>query len=379
MRLFRGGDRSSTEASPTGHPTHRPSPTPKGPLDSASERALPDEQRDGRSIGFEDERLKVLYVMGVGRSGSTVLGQVLNGIEGFFLVGELYYLWDRGLIENRLCSCGVLFKSCPVWGEVLRRSFGGAKEVDAERALSLRRQAPGNRSLLFASARRRRAAVSQMGEYLEALDALYHGTRSVSQSRVLVDTSKSPAYGFALENVPGVQLYVLHLVRDPRATAYSWGVRKKRQPASEKRPSRYMTTHNPLKTSLFWSAWNFAIEKIWGGIPERYMLLRYEDLIGDPRGALESILEFVGEKDAKLPLVGDHEVSLVVNHAFSGNPDRLRSGSVTLREDGEWKHKMGLALRAMVVATTWPGLLRYGYRLDGRRRPRTGSRIRGRF
>lgn len=316
--------------------------------------------------GATDGKVKVLYVMGPGRSGSTVLGQVLNGVEGFFLVGELYYLWDRGLIENRLCSCGVFFKNCPVWEEVLRQSLGSVEEIDARRLLELREQSTSNRRLLVASAKQRREAVPRMGEYLGVLDALYRGVKRVSRSRVIVDTSKSPAYGFALENVPGVEMYVLHLVRDPRAIAYSWWTRKKIQPASEKRPGRYMTAHAPLETSLTWNAWNFAVEKTWGGAPERYMRLRYEDLVRDPRGSLETILDFLGEQNLRLPLSGKREVLLGVNHAFSGNPDRLRRGSVTLRADEEWRKKMNRTQRALVVAATWPGLVRYGYLGGGR-------------
>lgn len=355
--LPRDSSASAVEASPAGRGVGYSCVT------AGSAANLREGSRSGRVAG---EKLKVLYVMGPGRSGSTVLGQILNGVDGFFLVGELYYLWDRGLIENRLCSCGALFKRCPVWEKVLRESFGGAERIDAERVIDLRGQALGNRRLLFSTAKHRRRAVLRMGEYLGALEALYRGVALASESRVIVDTSKSPAYGFALENVQGIEVYVLHLVRDPRAIAYSWWDRKKRQPASEKRPGRYMTARNPLETSLTWSVWNLAVEKTWSDASARYMLLRYEDFVQNPRRCLERVMAFVGE-EGTLPLVEEREVSLGVNHAFSGNPDRLRSGSVILREDEEWKHRMGRAQHALVAATTWPGLLKYGYHVFGRR------------
>ena len=70
------------------------------------------------------EKFKVLYVAGSGRSGSTILGNILGGVEGFFSVGELRLIWERGLIRNWLCGCGVSFRECPVWSEVVSERSG---------------------------------------------------------------------------------------------------------------------------------------------------------------------------------------------------------------------------------------------------------------
>src|SRR5205823_1051409 len=48
---------------------------------------------------------KVLYIAGPGRSGSTVLDQVLGELPGFVSTGELQALWQRGLVERRPCGC----------------------------------------------------------------------------------------------------------------------------------------------------------------------------------------------------------------------------------------------------------------------------------
>ena len=60
-----------------------------------------------------NNRVKVLYIAGPGRSGSTVLGNVLGEIEGFFHGGELNFIWEHNLIENRLCSCGAPARAAP--------------------------------------------------------------------------------------------------------------------------------------------------------------------------------------------------------------------------------------------------------------------------
>src|SRR5580704_12095604 len=61
----------------------------------------------------------VLYIAGTGRSGSTLLANILGEVDGVFAAGEVRYLWQRGLTERRLCGCGVPVRECPVWSRVL--------------------------------------------------------------------------------------------------------------------------------------------------------------------------------------------------------------------------------------------------------------------
>lgn len=66
--------------------------------------------------------VKVLYMLGLGRSGTTVLDLLLGGIDRFFSVGELQSLWKESIGEGRLCGCGRPVAQCPVWTSVLRVS-----------------------------------------------------------------------------------------------------------------------------------------------------------------------------------------------------------------------------------------------------------------
>jgi len=60
------------------------------------------------------ERLKVLYVIGWDRSGSTLLDNLLGGVDGFFSSVELHKIWQEGLTEGRKCGCGRPVAACPV-------------------------------------------------------------------------------------------------------------------------------------------------------------------------------------------------------------------------------------------------------------------------
>ena len=56
--------------------------------------------------------VKVLFLAGWGRSGTTIIDNILGEIDGFFSVGELYHLWGRGLVQERRCGCGVPPRQC---------------------------------------------------------------------------------------------------------------------------------------------------------------------------------------------------------------------------------------------------------------------------
>ncbi|QYJ15736.1 hypothetical protein Rxycam_01564 [Rubrobacter xylanophilus DSM 9941] len=305
--------------------------------------------------------LKVLYIVGLGRSGSTILANSLGQVEGFFSAGELNFIWKHNVLENRLCGCGTPFRECPVWRGVFRRAFGGMDAVDARRMISL--QASGARTrhvlpMLLPAGRRRIAA--RLREYLANTGRLYRAMAEVTGSRVIIDSSKEPAYGYAVGMVPGVDLRVVHLVRDPRAAAYSW-LKKKEQPDSETR--RYMFRMGPARSAALWDAWNLSAEALWRN--GRYLRLRYEDFVAEPGPSLRSILDFAGEPESELPLVGEREVKLGISHTVSGNPNRFETGAVELRPDERWRGGMSPRDRVVATVLTLPLLPRYGYSLTG--------------
>ncbi len=305
-----------------------------------------------------NERVKVLYIVGMGHSGSTILANSLGEVDGFFSAGEICYMWRNNLVENRLCGCGAPFRECEVWGRVLERAFGGSENVDPREMM--RELSAGARTrhlpLMLSGSGRRRLA-DRMRPLLNNTGALYKALAEETGSRVIVDSSKEPAYGRALGMAPGIDLRVLHLVRDPRATAYSWS-KKKPQPDSPDR--EFMVQFSPFKNSWMWDSWNGAAEALWGRDKSRYLRLRYEDFVADPRSSFGRILDLLDE-DAEPPLAGEGEVKLGVSHTVSGNPNRFQTGSVALKPDTEWMREMDHRDRGLVTALTYPMLRRYGY------------------
>jgi len=305
-----------------------------------------------------DQKVKVLFIAGVDRSGSTILGNLLGQIEGWFHAGEVRHLWDAALISNFPCGCWARFKECPVWGAVAAKAFGVMKGADPAEMLRLRDAcASRHRDPLLILPSGRKMLEKRASRFIPYLEAVYKGMAEVTGCRVIVDSSKGPAYGYALSLVPCIDLYVVHLVRDPRAVAFS-GLRKKFQPETQ----RYLSRPGPTRTAVWWSIRNLAVARLsesWVG----HVRIRYEDFVAAPRDCVETILGMFDGFGSSLDFIGEGWVKLKVQHTIAGNPSRFDVGSVALRADNEWKMKMKWADRGLVTAITWPLMRCYGYPL----------------
>lgn len=284
--------------------------------------------------------MKVLYITGWTRSGSTLLGNVLGELPGVAHVGEMHYLWRNGSLTsgtNSQCGCGESLRSCPLWGPVIAEHARShdASVIEQRQADYLRTRHTRRR---LAEARGPSTAPDEVVDTLDRTVAVYEAvTRAGHGRRLLVDGSKYPAEAAALLGRDDVDVRVLHIVRDPRGTA-----------ASYKSAKDYIDPMGPVTSSGYWTAFNAASELVGRAAPDRFLQLRHEDVCAAPAEALRRVLDFVGLDD-EAPVHGEREVVLHTNHTVTGNPDRLRTGPVTIRRDDRWRD--ALSLRELVGAT----------------------------
>ncbi|MFD0594553.1 hypothetical protein ACFQZ4_20755 [Catellatospora coxensis] len=81
---------------------------------------------------------RVLFVGGLGRSGTTLIERVLGELPGVCALGEIVHLWQRDLRDDERCGCGERFSGCDFWQRVGKAAFGGWHRVDVHRILALR-------------------------------------------------------------------------------------------------------------------------------------------------------------------------------------------------------------------------------------------------
>ena len=298
--------------------------------------------------------VRVLAIVGAGRSGSTMIGNILGSVDGVFCGGEIRYLWERGLRDNRLCGCGQAFHDCPTWSAILLRAGCDPRSAGVDRLIAGAADGIRMRHVPRLLAEQRWGWPPRLGPngYRDQLQRLYHAIPAVTGCSLVVDTSKLPTYTHLVEELGGVDLFVAHLVRDPRATAYSW---RRRKPLTDGARSATMQRQSPGRSALLWNVWNVTARELWRDDPHHYRRVDYEEFVLRPRECIDDILRFAGhDGDAGSVFKDQQTVALEVNHTVAGNPDRLQRGDVRLRLDDEWTRKMGRGDRLMVTALTAP-------------------------
>lgn len=319
-------------------------------------------------------RVKVLSVVGAGRSGTTVLASMLGEVDGIASAGELRWLWEHGVVEERPCACGLLPRECPVWGGVIERVAAMCRdrfgEFSSERLIGWQRDVTDRRHLrrVLRSARGGDADWPKLARVRAVLSEEVQAFRSATGARVVVDTSKRPQDAAVLAGLPDVDHYVLQLVRDPRAVVYSWQRSKSYTVGGV---SRAMGTRRLPKTVQRWTANCLTADLLRRRLPPaRWLRLRYEDFCRSPRDAVRQVLDFITEP-GEVPFDGDHRVLLGPSHIVAGNPSRFTTGAVEIRLDEQWRTGMRRRDQLAVVATAFPLMLRYGYRVNAGRRWRS--------
>ncbi|WP_326559812.1 hypothetical protein [Micromonospora sp. NBC_01796] len=302
--------------------------------------------------------VRVLYLAGSGRSGSTLVTTVLGQLPGFFAAGELRYLWRRGILDNRPCGCGLPLGDCPIWTAVLR-DLPDADPAGIAGRLADRLRLRRLPALLRRHGRGHPPVPGHPDD--DQLTLLYASIAAHAfpggTGGVIVDSSKLPPYGALLGSLPGVELYVLHVVRDPRATAFSW---RRRRGLDGGTDDRLMSRPPVWKAALLWLVWNNTTVRLWGS-SDRYLRVRYEDFVAAPADTTARIARFVGVTPGELPFPTPDTVRLAATHSVAGNPSRHRTGVVGVVADSEWLTALPTRAYVTVTGLTGPTLRRFGY------------------
>jgi hypothetical protein len=311
----------------------------------------------------------VIYIAGSGRSGSTLVERVLGDVPGMVNVGELIDLARRTMPLGERCGCGLAFADCPFWTGVGGRAFGGWDGSQLAALDQLRNRVARQRHLplLLGMSVAGRGFQSDVAEYGARYSAIYQAIADQAHATCVVDASKLPAQALALARA-GIDLRVVHLVRDARGVAHSLSKQVHRPHAVQ--ATDQMSRNAPAEAAARWLAIQSEAELLRRcGLPVARM--RYEDFIRRPRPVIEAALAQLGLPSGGpgLAHVGDGRVVLGRSHGLSGNPSRFSEGEIALGADEAWRDRMPRRDRIAVTAIALPLLLRYHWPLGTRAWP----------
>lgn len=312
-------------------------------------------------------KTNIIYIGGSGRSGSTVLTKLLNFWDGFIGLNEFCYLWRYGLEKNYPVSNGDLFSESAFWKEVIQNVYDGHPIKRGESDFFVQHNQQGIKNILL-NLLLNRPLTPETAKYAGLLEKLYESISDVSGAKFIVDSSKTPDYAHFLANIDNLNVYFIHLVRDPRAVAYAWSKKFKRTDVHNDTADAQMTSFNLKQSTLRWVKWNLGCELIRRKKQVKYMRVRYEDFTKTPELILNQITEFVGLDSEKpkyhLTEEGFHDHLNAPDISIWGNPKvRSSKGVIKVKEDIEWASKLDKKKKRMVTLLTLPFIIRYGYPL----------------
>ena len=325
----------------------------------ATKDYIADEKTSGSIVRIMG-RIQVLAIAGVGRSGSTLLEKILGQHPDFFPIGEFAMLWGE-MNHNFLCNCGKSFFDCAFWTQVFEQASGGFDGIEADEILRIRQSVDRNYyiPLIRNPALRSKGYQKKLSRFVEVLSNIYSSISELSGPKIILDSSKSPAYFHILSLVPGVELTIIHLVRDSRAVAYSWQ-KKKRMTYSIDR-EQYIEQQGAAEAAIKWAAKNVVANTL-KPIAKNYIFVRYEDFATNPEKITAHILGKIGKKTDEVDKLMRGSMTPMETHGILGNPTpRAQKQGLTIQKDTEWHEKLPQLDKSIVTFLTLPLLAKYGY------------------
>ena len=186
-----------------------------------------------------------------------------------------------------------------------------------------------------------------------ALSARSRADRSSSNS------SKLPGRARALARVRGIDLRLVHLVRDGRGVAWSMRRRLAHDPRAGVQASK--RERSVIRTGLLWMWTNLSTERTTRALgDQRAVRLAYENLVADPAAAMARLAAILGTDLSPLVDQLTTGTPLVAGHVMAGNRLRM-NGRLQLRPDLDWQAQLPTGQRRLFEQLCRPVLRRYGY------------------
>ena len=259
----------------------------------------------------------VLYLLGSGRSGSTLLERLFNSADGISAVGELHALW-RLPLEALQCSCGEPVRGCACWQQTLEAAgiAGGVLANLARLEHSVIRNPHLMRLCLQSE---RIAADPRISEFLFWQHRLFAALRLATGSNIIVDSSKAGPRARVLAS--GLRVDLVHLYRHAEAVLASW-----RKPKIEPASGLPMQRLGILRAATDWAKVELTARSLQRHYPLRS--IDYAAFAQAPRSTLERLLP---ELAGNIAWQNDHQVRPGTSyHSVLGNPDRFEQGLITI-------------------------------------------------
>lgn len=274
--------------------------------------------------------MRLLYISGAGRSGSSLLDLILGMTRGISSGGEVHRLSIDP--DRRLCSCNDRISECRRWESIrkeVERTTG--REIANWSAWPVSRQIDGR----VAQGKKWRLSLrllaglgwgrSQIGREYQALLTrswyVYQAISSVEGSQVVIDSTKDPLRLAGLARLRPGEVKAVYLTRDGRGVVSSQVHRGRA---------------SWMGGTARWVDRQIRTQAVLAGIlREDSLTVTYEDVCSEPLREVNRIRKFLGLQEVS----SLSRLDAVSHHLVPGNP-ALQGGMGRIALDERWRECM---------------------------------------
>ena len=298
---------------------------------------------------------KLAFIMAASHSGSTLLAMLLGSHPQATTIGDTAGTSHRKDPEYR-CSCGRKAQECKFWLHVIDEMTRRGINMDV-RDFGTRFEYPENRFIDRVLHAEYRGPIletirdsvlwlspgwsQQYRDIAERNVALVETLTKVTNSQILIDSSKLPHRLKFLLQIPELDVKVIHLLRDSRGVAHTY-IQDNGWTAE--------------KSAFEWQRGILAAERLLARLDRNmWRQVRYEDLCSDPQAELEKLCVFLYLDPSQV----NTDFRSAGLHVF-GNKMRL-SSEQTILLDKKWQTELTVSQISAIEHLTNRQLIRYGY------------------
>ncbi len=306
--------------------------------------------RELAQSAMETSAEKIIYILGGGHSGSTLLDMILGSTDESFSVGELMYFdYYKGykhenlhrLVDGRLCTCEKLIDECPIWSQI---NFEHTDNVPKHESAGDSIKILLNLINPFEKWAKFKIAYGRNREVYSRVFS--EAQKSKPKLRFIVDSSKDPRRLYELVNDTNIgpeNLAVIHLVRDGRGYIYSY------QKGERLEVGRAL--RGTLVCMLEWIVVNLISVLLIKKHRLNAFSMSYDRFAEDPNSSLVKLGEFLN-LDIGVDSVIER-INSSVYHNLHGNPIRQRQ-ITSIRRDVKWRTFFSPLKRVLLTVILYP-------------------------
>jgi len=286
--------------------------------------------------GFLKQK-NILYLLGSGRSGTTLLATILNSTNTISTSGELHQFYTY-LLDKSACSCGAIVTECEFWKLVINDMNLTPEEIQVY--AKKQNNEEGHRyipSILLG----RKASP----DYTLSQEKLFNAISNHTNKHWILDSSKYIGRFLLLNQISSFKLKGIYVVRDVRGVINSFN-------------KQVQTPRKPISTIVYYLLTNFFGQLVcW--LNKDVIKLKYEDFIDNPHEHIQDIYKnLLGQNYDEDTLNDIFEIP----HIIGGN--RLKSSkTIKIKKDTAWKTTISRPKQVLYYLLCLPFMLLNRYKL----------------